>query len=500
MSKSNAVFLVGLVFIILVFSILFAFGKDAVQINRSADSAIFEQVVENIYANVGAVSNVFSSTQNYIDKLYFAMPPEERVAQELSPPSSIERSVLGFHAYWILFFFAPFLKFLDSSLLLTIIHLTSYALLISSAMLVTLRSNAGTPGAIIIAFIVAMTPMVLGAIFGQFYPDRIFVFLGFAICALVYFRAGLWLIFFCAILVALVNERAALIGGVVMIVIPFCRRDEPLVLRENFHILAIGFSLVVYSVAVEKIWLSNLYYDNYLPTGIMDLVSRFGDETFFHNSFNFILANSALLVLALGNYRLMLLVWLIMSPNLIGSVGGAEKVGWLTHYHSYYFPILVFSAAIGLGIILNSKGFKRKLIVVIVSISLSVFSFQREFSFGRLPTINDYSAVYDSLYNRLHNLPTGYNIRKEVVSLVPKDAFVVSDELGMALFVNHATLDLFPVSINKADYLFIPCNWDMGNKAGRGEYSVANEWITDHGFQSKPKVEVAAIGRCLYVK
>jgi hypothetical protein len=36
-----------------------------------------------------------------------------------------------------------------------------------------------------------------------------------------------------------------------------------------------------------------------------------------------------------------------MIPNILGSVGGAEKSGWLTHYHTMYFPFLIWAAAEG---------------------------------------------------------------------------------------------------------------------------------------------------------
>jgi hypothetical protein len=48
-----------------------------------------------------------------------------------------------------------------------------------------------------------------------------------------------------------------------------------------------------------------------------------------------------------AGWRYVLLLAGALVPNILISVGGAELVGWTTHYHSMYIPFLIFAASIG---------------------------------------------------------------------------------------------------------------------------------------------------------
>jgi hypothetical protein len=78
-----------IVLLVAIMAITFSIGKDAIQLNRMGDAAIFEQIIENISAGKGAVSNVFANTQNYIDRGYAFLTPDVIARMKLeSPPNS----------------------------------------------------------------------------------------------------------------------------------------------------------------------------------------------------------------------------------------------------------------------------------------------------------------------------------------------------------------------------------------------------------------------------
>lgn len=50
-----------------------------------------------------------------------------------------------------------------------------------------------------------------------------------------------------------------------------------------------------------------------------------------------------------------------LVPNLLGSIGGAEKLGWTTHYHSPYFPFLVLAVLLGYARMPGPAGVRKTL-------------------------------------------------------------------------------------------------------------------------------------------
>ena len=368
----NRQFLRVLVLItVLIIGYVFSIGKDAIQIDRQGDAAIFEQVSENIYAGKGAISNVFAATQNYIDRQYFSYSLSELLAKKLEPPISKERNMTHFHAYWVLYLFAPLLAWFHSSLLLTASQVLVYLGLVYGAFYILEKECNRFPIALLFGILILISPAIAGGIAGQFYPDRLFVFLGFLLCYLVYYKANIIIIVLLSLLTALINERAALIGGLTIIFVPLCQRDSLIFIKRNVAVFVVGLVLIAYSYWVGKFWLSNLYYSTYLPKNLTELTARFSDPVFFHNAVIFVLSNAVLLAFSMGNYRLFFLSVFFMIPNFIGNIGGAEKVNWLTHYHSYYIPVLVFSAAEGAAVIGNKLSFGKNLGFITIAFFLT---------------------------------------------------------------------------------------------------------------------------------
>jgi hypothetical protein len=54
-----------------------------------------------------------------------------------------------------------------------------------------------------------------------------------------------------------------------------------------------------------------------------------------------------MLVLAAFDWRIFLIAAGAVVPNLMGTIGGAEKINFYTHYHMPYLPFLISGAALG---------------------------------------------------------------------------------------------------------------------------------------------------------
>ncbi|SNS23803.1 Predicted membrane protein [Noviherbaspirillum humi] len=488
--------------------LVFSIAKDVQQINRQGDAALFEQLTENIHAGKGAVSNVFANTQNFIDKGYVANPTGELIGKDLEPPSVGERNMLRFHAYYILFLIAPFLAFVQSSLLLTLAQSFCYFGLIVSVAALAFRETRSLWAALLLSALVLVNSNWLGGLLGQFYPDRLFVLAGFLVCWLSWKRGFSLVLVLMALLTAAINERAALIAGIAIIGCAMSREEVSLTRIRTWpwKIMVLGGVMLAYAYLEKTYGLDNLYYGGgYLPKSPGELVARLDNPDFQRNLGIFFANNAILMLLALPVPRLALLSLLVMMPNLIGNIGGAEKTGWLTHYHSYYFPVLAFAATAGasrLYAIWQQKfqrqtGIANGLISILIGASaLLLYKVILQYDDG-LPLKQAIAAAQNNFSDWRYGRPTGYAIRSEAKSMFAAGAQVQTTESGMALLHDHVRISVFPVAAEQADALFIPCDWlHQGPPGYTHPPAEFDHWLRLKGFDVSHANMLRAISYC----
>jgi hypothetical protein len=123
---------------------------------------------------------------------------------------------------------------------------------------------------------------------------------------------------------------------------------------------------------------------------------------------------------------------MMMVPNIIGNIGGAEKYGFLTHYHTLYFPFLIFASIMGyIQLIKICKTKIQRISASAVLIALIVLSaasspytrnIDKENALREIAIINDmelYPDIFDkhssirqhlASYNKINELiPDGFH-------------------------------------------------------------------------------------------
>ena len=158
---------------------------------------------------------------------------------------------------------------------------------------------------------------------------------------------------------------------------------------------------------------------------------------------------------AIFNWRLGLLAFLSLLPNLYINMGGAEKSGWGTHYHSMYLPILTFCAALGLACFWNkfsSKYFKIGLLAALVLLIFSISSFSKAYGSrpGGFKTALSYLSQGKS--SGLNQLSETY---KEISDSIPAGTSVSTTEEFMPSLYRDKTIYFYPVGINQVDYVLL---------------------------------------------
>ena len=134
--------------------------------------------MNNIAHTGKAEGNIFANTQDFIDRHIAAMGTEERMADEESflPPREQSRNMLKFHCCLILYFLCPLCYVMSPFMCVTMAQ--SVALSFSIFFLVLLMCEKKIPLPIVLATILLLIShpgWSMPAVFGAFYPERLFM-------------------------------------------------------------------------------------------------------------------------------------------------------------------------------------------------------------------------------------------------------------------------------------------------------------------------------------
>ena len=429
------------------------------------DTALYAQIVNNIAYTGKAESNIYANTQDHIDRGIAAMSVDERLASEeaFTPPVEQSRNILRFHACFILYLLAPLCYFMSSFTCVTIAQ--SVALALSLLFVILLMREKKIPVPVIgftCLLLVSHPGWSLPAVYGAFYPERLFM------------ATGMYLIWSCdkekfsklhfiisAILCLMVGERGALYAGMFILahtVFFWKERKE-----YRFFKLATGLCLVLYTGIMMKFILANIYYSDLGSK--LNIMSYLAVATNRQKVALFLLINVAFFaIIALLDWRAFIIGCASMIPNLLYDVGGAEKIGWSLHYHVFYFVFLMWAVARGstkLYVILEKRLKRKKMSCISTLAVLSIF-------IGLISLIVPSDLSIDFSKNNVKNniifngancikttyLQGGKELREKykefIQSNIPEGSQVTAVE-GAMVELSKQQIYIYPVGIDTAD-------------------------------------------------
>jgi len=220
--------------------------------------------------------------------------------------------------------------------------------------------------------------------------------------------------------------------------------------------LALALALLVYGYVLTAYVLVNPYYHNYfIAIGSSVLTPQTG---------LFVLVNLPLLLIAFGEPRAAAIAVLLMLPNVFGWVGGGEKIGWATHYHSYYFPALVWAALLGFRQLYARYAPRGRTaafygITAALALYLALLdpaAYQR-YSFGPGNLRQTFVLAFPAEAARMLG-PTGTALAEDAAragASVPNGSLVTTTESGMPLVYHDRRIAYFPLDIERADYAIL---------------------------------------------
>ena len=173
----------------------------------------------------------------------------------------------------------------------------------------------------------------------------------------------------------------------------------------------------------------------------------------------------------------------MVLPNIFYDIGGAEKTGFHTHYHSLYFPFLVFtflSGVVGLVDYLKKNNIKQSLIfypyflitlIFYATININIdnkiyfklnkvdhLPFYEENNL-REPIVTKYYKYYENRIKRGF-LTDWYpyigeyeRITGEIINIIPEDSNILVNDLAMSYVIGFKNVNTYPYMYKESDYL-----------------------------------------------
>lgn len=452
------------------------------------DTAIFLQAMHSILRHGVPLSGVLANTQDYLRHDYAHMNPVALAQSPLIAPRGAQ-SVLAIHAYWVLYPLALLSIVVPPLVLLEAAGAASCVGMLLFAYAALRARGAAVLAALLFCSLVIATPAWSGAaLFGQFYPDRLYLAAGLAFM-LASARANpsrRWQLVL-ALLCASINERAAIMSGIFLAAYTLLTWTQSAG-RRRFNLL-LSAALLLYGGVAAK--LAGGAYGDYFPASPAAAAQLYGSPAFLADASMYVSAALPFIVLAAFRPRFLVISVLFMLPNLLGWNGGASQIGWFTHYHSYDLPGLVWAALEGYVVLAAWARTPAKASILAsgtaLAAALLAFFFPPSF-FVELPRESRLYAF--SQRAAFHDLA-------RPLALVPAGAEVTTVENAMPFLYERRTLHLFPVGIDRADYAVLD-DFGNGRFGGSGAGPQADALLVARmrrdGYDFRRAVEVPGLG------
>lgn len=405
-----------------------------------------------------------------------------------------------FHTYPILYPISALLYIFTAPLVTHFIDIFSFTSFLLISYLILRKFSTPIAYAAIATLMISLHPAWSWSILGQPFVDRIFLPFGLlAIYSLDYLKSNKLSLIFITIC-GLIVEKAILYCGVFLILHTMLNYRS---LETKDRLVRVGFGiiLIITFEVITKIYLtSNPYYSSFIQFSFTHYINLLSDQRFTNGIFSLLLLNGPILLLILWTSPKLFIVTLaMMVPNLIGNIGGAEKTGYATHYHTLYFPFLIYAFCRSIGYISEKLYFKSRVVKVLIFSFLFINSiiyyavdftsqqtiylnFQRNFSY--LSGFNDFSK----------NQSRHQVITKKIAEVIPTDSNVSSIEAGFPYLYLHRKASIYPYNLNESDFILMNYTKNdagysltgfttfLGEDAARKINQCLNEKISSIGF------------------
>lgn len=440
------------------------------------DNATYSDITLNIARTGRSRSQVLSTIIDYIftEKIVAATPLQ--VQGKEFPALKSTLNTLSFHFTPIQYLIAPLARAFPINIVWGNLIAISYVGMLVIGYYLLRKRGVSLIATAVMTGLFSLHPSWNDSLFGQIYIDRIFLLTAMAMLAgLTSTKTRVWLVSLFTILSCLIIEKMAIIVGVFLILYSILYGNKH-TRAQNMLTTSLGVLSGFLGFLIIQFVLNNNYYSSFLS------LSSFLNYGIYlttypnaaQNLVTFILTNLPLLLLAVFEWRALLIALVMMIPNIVGNLGGAEKIGFVTHYHTTYFPFLIWAAIQGFVRIYRNTWTRSHSWVI--PIAISVFAIVSLYPFLATRTLRETWPlrtlwIIQDYQNPLGKYTTQMKMKETLEATIPAGAVVSTPERYMIYLFQRNKVYYYPLGMDGADYVVVDLNTDRDIPKYRGIYS-----------------------------
>lgn len=456
--------------VLLIVAVMFARLTRVRYFTQALDEAYFLESIDTTYSTGHPQTMLTASVVEALETVII-QPASTVCEADLAHPRSESISIYEKHAFPILYPLA-LMRFAFSSLtILVLCTVVAFPCLLACVYVFARRFGCPAWLAGVLALFTAAHPAWSYAALGQFYPDKLFPFFCLIYLGLLYEylsgkRSGPWMLITWGILAASTSERSAIMlvaaTGVALAWYSWRRGLR----RADLAPLALTISLALYVYGYMHFVQVNYDYVSFGKSAVSLL--KEGLTNLPPDSRKFLAINVAVLLpfsLAGGLWSVVAAGSLL--PNLLGTVGGAEKLGWMTHYHSAYFPFLLFATIVGAATLYRRSPRIAATCATLAAALAAVFLLLNPISPAPLLDLSPRNFHETALAQMVEFqadagsaqfLRGRANFYQSLARLIPAESEVSTTEFYMPALYEHGVhkMRFYPLGIGSSRYVIVP--------------------------------------------
>jgi hypothetical protein len=436
-----------------------------------SDSAMFIELVENT-ARYGLPLTQINASINDAVWTWFATATEVCNADLSSPPHAYfgdSINQLRRHAYIIAYPLSVLTLLLPGMQVLPFAQAATFTGMLLVVYILLRRYGVGPAGALLFTAAVSCHPVWGQGLGSNLYADRYYILLGLIYVAVLHAAlteagkefnsAKLALIVGLGLLAGITHERGLLMTGMVTVGVAVLYWERLGGRRYGVPLAFFGLAMVGAMTAYMKLFNENPELRNFALSLLDYPILMVTNDNLRNGSISFVILNIALFgSAALFDWRLAVIAMGSMLPNLLFNNGGGEKYNWALHYHSFYFPFLVFAVLVGFCRLWASVSSPARIgisiLVLVASAGMATFTAitPRDFDYRNIYNTAWYHAYDLFKFGRNSSWAVFAHEKMIIAAEVPQNTVVMTVESMMPVLASGRKLTYFPMGIEKADY------------------------------------------------
>jgi len=438
--------------------------------SQDLDSSFFVQLIQN--RNTLDEKNISSEIGSSFGGLWRFIGSSPEYWCTPNYIQNFSGTLIENHPYYIVYLL-NFLKTITgfSGLDVAVYGLSAiYLLMLNVILFSILRLDLRLSVKIILSIAFLTNPLILSAIQGQLYFDKIILFVSPLVIFSLYkfyvkrkdnFVSSL----FISIIITTVSERGAIFVAIIslyLLIMHLAGKYKSNEKRIKFQYFVIPLLSSIWFIFWYFFVQKSLYYSSGNYLSINSLINRF-DYLIYENQESFIfpfLSFTIPIILITFIYSKSLggLSLFLILPNMLIGIGGAELNGFFTHYHSLYagsmWAFLILALDNNEKIVFRKR--LKNLLVTIMCLALVLFTYKWFNNVGAV--IRNLQGVYSPILNNEENRlkQNQFRISQIVDDLKQDQKFSISRQF-MPYFANKDTKELgyFPILLGDADTVLV---------------------------------------------